>query len=86
MFKLDINRAIQNWLNLYRIHREPILKHLDYEYMRAFELNDVDKMKEISLKKLKLRDLTKTDLSNIKHPHELKNHWPSELGELNIKI
>jgi hypothetical protein len=54
--------------------------------MRAFELNDVDKMKEISLKKLKLRDLTKTDLSNIKHPHELKNHWPSELGELNIKI
>lgn len=41
-----------------RIEREPILKSLDVQYMRAIEMNDSLLQQEIANKKQKLRDIT----------------------------
>jgi hypothetical protein len=59
---VDVEKAKEITLGKFRDAREPILKRLDLEYLRADERGDVELKKEIAERKQKLRDVTLTPL------------------------
>lgn len=77
-YKVNPDRCKDYWLSLFRDARLPIMEQLDIEFMRAIEDGNKEKQLEISEKKQKLRDVTKTPLPSTLE--ELKNTWPDILG------
>lgn len=61
---IDIVKAKEIKLNIFRQLRKPILENLDVEFMRAVEIDDKVMQKEISDKKQALRDVTLIELPN----------------------
>lgn len=76
---LNISKAKDIHLNNFRKVRAALLQELDLEFLRAVELENKEKQREISVKKMALRDVTKTPLSD--DPDEIKKVWPSILGK-----
>jgi hypothetical protein len=77
ILSIDIEKAKQIQLERFRNARDPILKKLDIQFMRAVENDDKDLQKSISAKKQELRDITLLKLSN--DLNEIKNTWPDVL-------
>jgi hypothetical protein len=73
----NIDKAKAIHLDKFRDARKPKLEALDIEYMKALELGDSEKAKEIAIKKQELRDVTKTQLPDTLE--EIKAVWPSIL-------
>lgn len=80
LVKVDMGKAKEAWKNNWRKVREPLLQNLDIEFIKNLEVNDVDQLNEVKLKKQALRDVTKTSLAAVKDPEELKTVWPEILG------
>jgi len=59
---INVNEAHNIWKNEWRRMREPILKKLDVEWMRALEKGDISLTQELANKKQILRDITLTEL------------------------
>jgi hypothetical protein len=78
--KVNLEKAKEIWKDVWRHTREPILKKLDLEWMRALEIGDVAKTSEVFQKKKELRDVTNINLDSIFTPEDLKNFWPSCLS------
>ena len=78
--KVNLEKAKEIQKNHWRALRKPLLAALDTEFMLALESEDKAKQKEIKAKKQALRDITKTDLSQVTTPEELKAVWPDVLG------
>lgn len=76
---VDMPKAKEIQIERWRIARKPLLEKLDVEYMIALEQENGVRMSEIKAKKQALRDVTKTDLSKIATPEELKTVWPEIL-------
>ena len=76
---LNISKAKDIHLNNFRKVRATLLQELDLEFLRAVELENKDKQRQISVKKMALRDVTETPLSD--DPNEIKKVWPSILGK-----
>ena len=79
--QVNMNKAKDIWRDKWRQAREPLLKDLDVEFMRATELNDQGKQSEVAAKKQELRDVTDTDLHASETTELLKQMWPECLGE-----
>ena len=75
---LNISKAKDIHLNNFRKVRTAILQQLDVDFLRAVEIDNKQKQKEISVKKMALRDVTLTPLPET--PDEIKKIWPSILG------
>ncbi len=73
---INIDKAKDIQKDRWRIIRAPMLESLDVEFLKAVESGDVEKQNEIAEKKQELRDVTKTDLSEINTIEELKQVWP----------
>lgn len=76
---LNISKAKDIHLNNFRKVRAALLQELDLEFLRAVELENKEKQRQISVKKMALRDVTETPLSD--DPNEIKKVWPSILGK-----
>lgn len=74
---IDIDKAKQIQFEKFRKARDPILKKLDIEFMKAVESGDKKIQKSIASKKQELRDITSINLSN--NLDEIKNTWPDVL-------
>lgn len=79
--KINMNKAKNIWRDKWRQAREPLLKDLDVEFMRATEMADAGKQAEIAAKKQELRDVPDIDVSTIETTEALKLVWPECLGE-----
>jgi hypothetical protein len=79
--QVNMNKAKDIWRDKWRQAREPLLKELDIEFMRATELNDTVEQAAVAAKKQELRDVTEADLSASETPELLKQVWPECLGE-----
>jgi hypothetical protein len=64
---IDVNEAHNIWKNEWRRMREPLLKKLDVEWMRALENGDVALTQELTNKKQILRDITLIELPQRKN-------------------
>lgn len=64
--------------NKWREARKPMLEKLDIDYIKALEIGDLQKQKEISEKKQQLRDITNTIMIN--DLEMIKNTWPNILN------
>ena len=60
--KINVEAAHEIWKDEWRREREPILKRLDVEWMRALERGDTALSAELAGKKQVLRDVTNTQL------------------------
>jgi hypothetical protein len=80
--KINLKKAKKIWLNKWRETRKPLLEKLDIEYFVAVENKDEESQNEIAQKKQELRDLTKHDLSGVTNVGQLKEIWPSTLGDI----
>ena len=76
-----MNKARDIWRDKWRIAREPLLKDLDVQFMRATEMADAGKQAEIATKKQELRDVTDTNLNTATTADQLKLMWPECLGD-----
>ena len=74
---IDIDKAKKIQLEKFREARDPILKKLDIEFMKAVESGDNKLKKSIALKKQELRDITLINLSD--NLDEIKKTWPDIL-------
>ena len=79
--EINMNKARDIWKDKWRVVREPLLKDLDVEFMRATELADAGKQAEIATKKQELRDVTNVDLTTASTTDQLKLMWPECLGD-----
>lgn len=77
---IDMDHAKEIQKGKWRVAREPLLKALDVEMLRAVEEDDKVKLARIAKDKQDLRDVTATDLSAVSTPAELKAVWPTVLG------
>lgn len=82
MIKVNMEKAIEIKKTLIRQEREEKFKVLDAEFMKAVEMSDAEKQKEIAEKKQALRDATVDPaIINAKTPEELKNAIPQAFVE-----
>ncbi len=79
--EVNMTKAKVIWKDKWRAVRKEKLEALDVDFMRAVEANDSDKQSEVATKKQELRDVTDTDLSNVSTPDNLKQIWPTCLGD-----
>ena len=56
MISTNLKIAKSIWRDKLRLLRIPLLDKLDIEYMKALELNNLEKQQQIAYKKQKLRD------------------------------
>jgi len=76
----DMPKAVEIWQQKIREARAPILAKLDEEYLRADEVGDNAKKKQIADKKAALRNATEDPrIFTAKTPEELKAVWPEVL-------
>jgi hypothetical protein len=76
---IDVDKAKQIQIDKFRRARDPILKKLDVEFMRAVESGDKKLQRTIAAKKQELRDITSMELSN--DLTEIKTTWPDILNQ-----
>lgn len=81
--ELNIFRAKEIWLELFRTARAPILAALDVEFIKSLETEDLNKKQEVIVKKQALRDVTKLELPNTLEG--IKSMWPEILGQSPFK-
>jgi hypothetical protein len=78
MIKVNMAKAREIKKQMIREDREPLLKALDIEFMRAVEINDVNLQAQISAKKQALRDAPQDPLiETAQTPEELKDLVPT---------
>jgi hypothetical protein len=58
MISVNMTKAKEIWKDKIRIARDPKLKALDVEFVRALEEGDIDKQAEVTSQKQALRDAT----------------------------
>lgn len=75
--EVNINKAKDIHLNMFRTARAPKLQKLDVDYMKAMESQDPIAASAIAAAKQELRDVTKVVLPNTLE--ELKQVWPEIL-------
>jgi len=78
---LDITKVDKIVKSQWRIKREPILKRLDVEFMKALENGDNDLSKEIASKKKILRDVTSSPLPSRTDSESLEQYCNRLLTE-----
>jgi hypothetical protein len=71
----ELAKEIQK--NKWREARKPMLEKLDVDYMKALEIGDLQKQKEISTQKQQLRDVT--NIVMIDNLDMIKSTWPNIL-------
>lgn len=77
---IDMDKAKELHIDRLRMLRAKQMKKLDIEFMRAVELNDVEKKTEIARLKQKLRNMPETHtMDDISDPDTLKMSKPSYL-------
>jgi hypothetical protein len=74
---IDLNKAKEIKINQFRSLREPILRQLDIEYIKANEAKNNIKKNQITQKKQELRDITLLPLPD--DLEDLKNFIPEIL-------
>lgn len=73
LVQVNIEKAKEVKKDNLRLEREPLLKQLDVDFIKALEASDSIKQQEISEKKQELRDITKIEtLLNATTVEELK--------------
>lgn len=84
---IDEEKAHEIWKNEWRKTREPILKRLDVEWMRAMEMGNTELAQTLAQKKHILRDVTMTQLptrladeSITDFTNNVKQVWPECLS------
>lgn len=77
VFNVELAKPI--FISYLRSARDPLLKDLDVQFMRALEIGDTVKMQEIGVKKQELRDVTEIDLSSAIDLDTLKILWPTSV-------
>jgi len=78
MIKINVDKAKEIWLDKWREARKAKFEQLDIEFIKALELNDTNKMQNVSQQKQALRDITKTELPN--NVDQIKTIWPEILN------
>jgi hypothetical protein len=80
----DINYPKLVWeqLRRWRSVRDPLLAKLDIEVIRALEVDDKKKLKEVADLKAQLRDITDYDFSQVEQLEDILKIWPECLGEI----
>ena len=82
-WKLNKDKAINNFLEVYRRERDGKFKELDIEFIKSLETDDLNKKLEVTSRKTKLREFPSTikyeDFSTIE---ELRKLWPTDLLNL----
>jgi hypothetical protein len=80
---IDVEAAHQLWKNEWRSKREPIMKRLDVEWMRAMEMGNTELAQTLAHKKQVLRDVTLIQLPNrmeddsvSEFTNRVKQVWP----------
>ena len=77
-WSLNKTKALENFLIVFRKHRENKFIQLDIEFMRALETYDTDTQHSITLQKNTLRDFPSTiTLDSFSTIDELKAQWPT---------
>jgi len=79
----DVNypKVVWEQLRRWRIVRNSLLAKLDIEVIRALEVNDKTKLKEVADLKAQLRDVTDYDFSQVEKLEDILVIWPECLGE-----
>lgn len=75
---VNYEKAKEIQINKWRDERKLMLEKLDVDYMKALEIGDLQKQKEISEKKQELREITNTVMIN--DLEMIKNTWPNILN------
>ena len=80
----DINYPKLVWeqLRRWRSVRDPLLAKLDIEVIRALEVDDKKKLKEVADLKAQLRDITDYDFSQVEQLEDILKVWPECLGKI----
>lgn len=78
----DYDKFVFEQIRRWRIVREPILKDLDVQFLRALETNDDIAKAEIVSKKNALRNLTNYDFSKMENLIDILLYWPEILGDV----
>ena len=77
-WSLNKTKSLENFLTVFRKHRESKFKQLDIEFMRALETYDTDTQHSITLQKNTLRNFPSTiTLDSFSTLDELKAYWPT---------
>jgi hypothetical protein len=85
MIKINLNKAKEIHKENLRFARSQEFKKLDVEFMRSLEIEDTQKIEEISNLKQQLRDITKSEKIDLAESVEdLKQHWPKILNCPNL--
>ena len=85
MISINMDKAREIHKENLREMRKPILEKLDVEFMKAFEVNNTERIQEITTLKQELRDVTQSPLIvQAETPEELKNAIPEILVNQNI--
>jgi hypothetical protein len=77
-WSLNKTKSLENFLTVFRKHRESKFKQLDIEFMRALETYDTNTQHSITLQKNTLRNFPSTiTLDSFSTLDELKSQWPT---------
>lgn len=85
-YYLDKNKAIENFLEKYRLERDKKFKQLDVEFMKALEINDTSQQSSIASEKNTLRNFPSTiTTDSFSTIEELRELWPTSNLDLPTK-
>ena len=80
---LDKNKALEKFLNTYRIERDKKFIGLDVQFMKSLETDDTSTKATIIESKNSLRDFPSTiTTDSFSTIEELRNQWPTSLLDL----
>ena len=78
---INMEKAKDIWREKWRGARKPLLEDLDVQFMRAVESGDTTEQNKVASEKQALRDVTLTDLSSTETTDDIKQIWPTILGD-----
>lgn len=82
-YYLDKDKAITNFLKIYRLERDKKFAELDVQFMKALEIGDTSEQSSIASQKNVLRDFPSTITNDsFSTVDELRNLWPTSSLDL----
>lgn len=82
-WSLNKEKAIEQFLNVYRIKRNKKFVELDIQFMKALETDDLVTKQSVIQTKNSLRDFPLSITNDLfETVDELRNLWPTELLDL----
>ena len=78
---VNMEKAKDIWREKWRGAHKPLLEDLDVQFMRAVESGNTTEQNKIASEKQALRDVTLTDLSTAETPTDIRQIWPTILGD-----